>query len=201
MERYADMREYVRKAFQKPGSHGFDHSIRVTALCWQIGEAEKANMDILIPAALFHDIARPLEEETGIRHEIEGARIADQYLTSIHYSSDYTREIVHAIQTHRFTTNTPPLSLEAKILSDADKLDAMGAVGIARAFMTAGERGGDIQDGIYHIHEKLLQLLDLLYTTTSREFAMKRHRFLLDFLSAFHEETDRAESMSLLTEC
>lgn len=188
-KRYTDIREYVKSAFQKPGSHGFDHILRVTALCQQIGDAEQANMDVLIPAALFHDIARPLEEETGVRHEMEGAKIAEQYLKSIQYSPDHTREIVHAIETHRFTTKKPPEFLEAKILSDADKLDAMGAVGIARAFMTAGERGGDIQDGIDHIHEKLLNLLPLMHTRTGRSIGRQRHRFLEEFFHSIQEET------------
>ena len=188
-KRYSDIREYVRIAFQKPGSHGFDHILRVTNICQQIGDAEQANMDVLIPAALFHDIARPLEEETGVRHEVEGARIAERYLTSIHYSPNYTREIIHAIETHRFTTKNPPKSLEAMILSDADKIDAMGAIGIARAFLTAGERGGDIQDGIDHIHEKLLNLLNLMHTSTGRSIAEQRHRVLEEFITAIAQET------------
>lgn len=123
------------------GSHGMDHTECVTRLCRVIGECEDANMDILIPAALLHDIAHPLEKERGLPHEAEGARMAETFLVSIHYNSCLIPAICAAIRTHRFRSDEKPESPEAKILSDADKLDALGAVGIARTFMRAAEHG------------------------------------------------------------
>jgi uncharacterized protein len=76
---------YVKTAFSASGSHGFDHVMRVTSLCEFIGSMEHADMDILIPAALFHDIARPLEKKNGTPHEEEGAKVAELFLVSIHY--------------------------------------------------------------------------------------------------------------------
>jgi uncharacterized protein len=182
------MRHHVRSVFRQPGSHGLDHTLRVVYLCEQIGSREHADMNVLLPAALFHDIARPIEEDKGVPHEEEGARMAEQFLRSIQYEEDLTGEIIHAIRTHRYRSTRKPETLEAKILSDADKLDAMGAVGIARTFLRAGEHQGDISDAAAHIQEKLLNLKDLMYTKTARNIARERHRFLHDFLQTLVRE-------------
>ena len=116
------IREYVRTVLDKPGSHGYDHVERVTAMCQRIGREEHADPAILIPAALLHDIARPLEKERGIPHELEGARMAEEFLRSIHYEDRCIPPIVHAIRTHRFRSEERPATSEAKILSDADKI-------------------------------------------------------------------------------
>lgn len=179
------------------GAHGLDHTLRVTGICKAIGRIEDADMCILIPAALLHDIARPLEEQLGIPHEEEGARIASDLLTSLGYPDNLIMAIMHAIRTHRYRSSYKPESLEARILSDADKLDAMGAVGIGRAFMTAGERRGDLQDAVDHIIEKLLNLQALMYTRGGREIARERHLYLETFLITFQREmesTDLRES-------
>ena len=177
---------HVRAAFPS-GAHGFDHTLRVVRLCERIGTCEGADMAILIPAALFHDIARPLEEETGIPHEEEGARMAASYLRSIRYPEYHIAGIVHAIRAHRYSTGIDPETLEALVLSDADNLDAMGAVGIARTFIRAGEHGGGIADATAHFHDKLLNLRDLMYTKTAREIAAERHALLIAFLAAVEE--------------
>jgi uncharacterized protein len=167
-----------------------DHVDRVTALCETIGRAEKADMSILIPAALLHDIARPLEKEQGIPHEEAGARMAEEYLASTGYDPTRIPAIAAAIRTHRFQSAARPATLEAQILSDADKLDALGAVGIARTFLRAGEHGGTIDDGIDHFHEKLLKLPDRMYTKTARHIALERHAFLSRFLKTLKDEMD-----------
>jgi len=180
---------FVETFFRESGSHGLDHTLRVTRLCVEIGKAEGADMQILIPAALFHDVARPLEKETGIPHEQEGARIAEEYLRSNGCDESRIRVISHAIRSHRYSTGTKPETPEAKILSDADKLDAMGAIGIARTFMQAGEHGNGIEDASDHIHEKLLNLRKLMYTDTAKEIAEERHALMQRFADALEDET------------
>jgi uncharacterized protein len=187
-EKIDTMHQYVRSAFRLPGSHGLDHTLRVVYLCEQIGNQEHADMQILLPAALFHDIARPLEEEGGIPHEVEGAHIAEQFLRSIRYEEELIQKIIHAIRTHRYRSVEKPETLEARILSDADKLDAMGAVGVARTFMRAGEHHKEIGDATTHIREKLLNLKGLMYTETARTLAGERDRFLHDFLNTLTAE-------------
>lgn len=183
-----DIQHYVRAQLQASGSHGFDHTSRVTRLCRRIGIREGADMAILIPAALFHDIARPLEEETGIPHEEQGAEMAETYLRSLGYPGDMIHSICHAICSHRYSSGIAPETIEAETLSDADKLDAMGAVGIARTFMQAGEEGSGIPGAVAHFHLKLLKLKDRMYTETAREIAEERHAFLATFLQELEKE-------------
>ncbi len=188
------IRDHARTVMSTGGSHGFDHVERVTALCERIGNAEGADMAIVIPAALLHDIARPLEKEQGIPHEKEGARMATEFLITIRYDTGAVNAIAAAIRSHRFTTAEEPKSLEAQVLSDADKLDALGAVGIARTFMRAGEHGTSMQDGIDHFYEKLLKLPDRMYTKAARQIALERHAFLSQFLGRLEDEmADRME--------
>nr|WP_319540591.1 HD domain-containing protein [uncultured Methanospirillum sp.] len=186
---FKEVGRFVEDCLQAHGAHGLDHTLRVTALCDSIGRREGADMQTLIPAALLHDIARPLEESKGVPHEEEGARIAEEFLISIRYPPEKIRGITHAILTHRYRSTRDPETLEAKILSDADKLDAMGAVGIARAFMTAGERGGEMQDAILHIDDKLLNLKPLMYTRTGQDMARERHQVLKRFREIYLNET------------
>jgi uncharacterized protein len=187
------IRRHVAGVLGPAGSHGMDHTERVTRMCRIIGEAEHADMDILIPAALLHDIARPLEKEKGLPHEIEGARMAEEFLLATGYDRTLIPAITAAIRTHRFSTEDEPKAPEAKILSDADKLDAMGAVGIGRTFMRAGEHGADIDDAIFHFHDKLLKLKSRMYTETGQKIARERHAFLVTFLAALEGERESTD--------
>jgi len=187
--KFDSIRKYAETAMRQSGSHGFDHVLRVIRLCERIGIDEHAEMRVLIPAALLHDIARPLEKEKGIPHEIAGAKIAELYLISIGYPEEYISPVTRAIRTHRYSTGDRPEFLEAQILSDADKLDAMGAVGVARTFLRAAEHGGGIENAVGHFHEKLLNLGGLMYTESGRRIARERHAFLEQFLAALEEET------------
>jgi uncharacterized protein len=179
---------HVKEVFDQPGSHGLDHVLRVVYLCEVIGKSEGADMAVLLPAAFFHDIARPVEEEQGIPHEEAGAQMAERYLRSIRYDEECIPGITHAIRTHRYSTGKEPETLEARVLSDADKLDAMGAVGIARTFIRAGEHHGEIRDAIDHMHTKLLTLHGLMYTRTAKRLAEDRHRFLILFAETLTDE-------------
>jgi uncharacterized protein len=87
--------------------------------------------------------------------------MAERYLRSIRYDEERILKITHAIRTHRYRSAEKPETLEARILSDADNLDAMGVVSIARTFIHAGEHHGDIRDAIDHMRDKLLNLSGL----------------------------------------
>jgi len=189
-EKIEKIHEYVKSVLGQGGSHGLDHVERVTRLCEMIGANEHADMGILLPAALLHDIGRPVEKEKGTRHEAEGAQIAERFLRSIGYNEDLIPPITHAIRTHRFRSKETPGTPEARILADADKLDAMGAVGIGRTFMRAAEHGGTVNDAVEHFHDKLLKLKDLIHTETARDIARERHEFLACFLATLEREMD-----------
>jgi uncharacterized protein len=187
-EKIDTIRQYIKGVFNQPGSHGLDHILRVEYLCEVIGKEENAEMGVLLPAALFHDIARPIETKKGMPHEEVGARMAERYLRSIQYDEERIQKITHAIRTHRYRSINKPETLEARILSDADKLDAMGAVGIARTFIRAGEHQGEIGDAMDHIHNKLLNLNGLMFTETAKKLAEERHRYLCVFLETLEGE-------------
>ncbi|MBN1195713.1 MAG: HD domain-containing protein [Methanomicrobiaceae archaeon] len=89
----------MRTVFRESESHGCDQSLRVALLCDDIGAREGADPAILLPAALIHDIARPAEAATGIPHEIEGARIAGDFLRGISYDEDRIAGILQALET------------------------------------------------------------------------------------------------------
>jgi uncharacterized protein len=189
-DRIEAIREHIRSSYFAKGSHGLDHTERVARLCELIGREEEADMRVLMPAALFHDVARSLEESQGIDHAVEGARLAEEYLASNGYDPALIPRIAHAIRAHRFQSGEEPATPEARILSDADKLDAMGAVGLARTFMHAGECNGEIGDAVGHIHEKLLRLRNLMYTGAASRIADKRHDLLVRFVKSLEDEMD-----------
>ncbi|ASJ10938.1 phosphohydrolase [Thermococcus sp. P6] len=184
-------REYARKFFEREGTHGFSHVERVFNLCMHIGKKEGADLEVLALAALLHDVARPLEDAGKVEdHAIEGARIAEDYLRSLGYPEEKARAVARAIESHRFSRGPEPETLEAKILSDADKLDAIGAIGIARVFMYSGEHGRDIEASLRHFEEKILKLRDTMYTETARSMAEERHAFTLRFIERIRLEIE-----------
>ncbi|NJE25351.1 HD domain-containing protein [Thermococcus sp. MV5] len=188
--------ELIRKAeqfainfFEREGTHGFSHVKRVFNLCLHLGKDEGADLEVLALAALLHDIARPLEDRGIVEdHAKESAKIARRFLSSFGYPK--IEEVVHAIEAHRFSKPPEPKTIEAKILSDADKLDAIGAIGIARVFMYSGEHGRDIEVSLRHFEEKILKLRDLMYTKSAKKLANERHKFVEEFIKRIQKEIE-----------
>ena len=128
------------------GSHGFDHVTRVLALCRRLGES--ADMEVLTLAALLHDVGRPEEDRSNgsACHAEAGARIAREILERHGAAPALVRKVQECVRTHRYRGRARPLSREARILFDADKLDSLGAVGLGRAFLFAGEVGARLHN-------------------------------------------------------
>ncbi len=164
-------------------AHDRGHVERVVRLARYIAEREGADPKVVTVAAELHDIARGHPD-----HALEGARRAGRILEEQGYPSDFIERVCHCIEAHSFSGGVEPRTLEAKVLSDADKIDAMGAVGIARAFLHSGERGRTLEETLKHFEEKLLGLFHLLYTPTARALAEPRHRFLVEFHRRLLEE-------------
>jgi uncharacterized protein len=160
------------------GAHTYDHSLRVLDIALEIGREEDANLRVLGAAALLHDIGRVREEETGVSHAILSGDMAKPILEKVGYSEEEIVLVADTIRTHRFSERLEPNSLEGEILSDADKLDAMGAVGAYRAIAQSAVTGVGIQGFLKHADEKLLRLRDLLYTQAAKQLGKKRHRVL-----------------------
>ncbi len=129
-------------------AHNMEHVMRVVDLCKMIAADEKnVDMEILLVSAYLHDIARVKEDQdvTGrTDHSILGAKMSADILSSLGYPIDRIDKVKHCIISHRFRSGHSPESIEAKILFDADKLDVIGAVGLARTYMMSGQYGQSI---------------------------------------------------------
>ncbi|MBC7227659.1 MAG: HD domain-containing protein [Thermoflexales bacterium] len=183
-------------------SHDFDHVLRVLALAERIARAEGGDLEVVRAAALLHDIGRAQEEVTGEDHAAVGAARAREILAG--HPPEKVEAVVAAIASHRFRSGPPPETPEARALFDADKLDALGAVGVARAFARAGARRrrlwvpsdiaaaqGDGTPEHTPVHEfvvKLSQLRDVMTTATGRALAEERHAFMVEFFARMDAE-------------
>lgn len=188
------------------GSHGWDHTVRVAKLCDRIGRCEGADRTVLKIAALLHDIGRRRQDETKGRlcHAIEGAALAEPIIRELPVSGQQKENMLHCIRTHRFRASCPPETIEARVLFDADKLDAIGAVGVARAYLFAGEIGASLHTdhadvestspysrddtGYREFKVKLRKIKDRMLTGTGRRLALERHAFMEAFFYQFIEE-------------
>lgn len=180
---YTELEANSRARQETNGCHGFDHTERVVQLCEVIGIEYNADMAVLIPAAILHDIGRP-----NNNHASHSASQTRKILMEKMWDLALIEGIVHAVEVHSFSAGGAAKTLEARILSDADKLDALGAVGIYRAAQYGVEQGRPIEDFIGHFHDKLLKLKDMLYTDMAKEMAEKRHDFMLSYLEQIGKE-------------
>lgn len=209
MDKYESVVEEVKKIFSNcRKSHDLDHTERVLNLCLRIGEQERANLEILKLAAILHDIGREEQDKSHgkLCHAEIGGTMAKEILEKYKYDETIINQVVHCIKTHRFRKNNPPQSLEAKILYDADKLDAIGAIGIARAYVFSGEVGAKVHDKNVDIENthvyskedtayreflvKLIKIKDKLLTNEGRRIAQGRHQFMVDFFNRLNAEVD-----------
>ncbi|MEA3224243.1 MAG: HD domain-containing protein [Thermodesulfobacteriota bacterium] len=202
-----DIKAFAMDAFKgAQGSHNWEHTLRVFTLCMHIGEKEGADLEVLKIACLLHDVARSYQDESKgkICHAQKGAEIAGDLLEKYPISDEQKANIIHCIRAHRFRGNHKPETIEAKVLFDADKLDAIGAVGIARAFLFAGEVGAKLHNSHVNIEDtkpytkedtgyrefklKLSRIRDRMLTEEGRRMAEERHAFMERFFQRFLEE-------------
>jgi len=176
-------------------THDFDHVLRVYHLAERIGQAEGADIAVLRTAALLHDVARPDQDAGRVpEHAAEGARRAREILAG--QPPEFVEAVAHAIETHRFRVDRPPQTLEAKILYDADKLDCIGAVGIARAFAYGAHQGqrlwaapdADEHTAMKEFTVKLSRVKHTLFTEAARILAEERHAFMVEFFERMATE-------------
>ncbi len=192
------------------GSHDWDHTERVLALCLRIGRKEKADLGVLTLAALLHDIGREEEDRSHGRvcHARNGAALAKGILERNGCDPGTVRAVVACVRTHRFRGGGVPRTLEARVLFDADKLDSIGAVGVGRAFQFAGEIGARLHDKRIDVRKtrpytredtayreylvKLGRVRDRMTTREGKRMAAERHRFMAGFFKRLNKETDGA---------
>jgi uncharacterized protein len=196
------------------GCHGPDHTERVHKTALHIGRLMEARLDVLSAAALLHDIGRRYEtrEQGKICHAEKGAELARDILGKFNFTQSFIDKTAHCIEAHRYRGDKNPRTLEAKILYDADKLDSIGAVGIGRAFLFAGQTGArlhndtdvDILDCKPYSREdtayrefkfKMSKIKDRMLTPEGKRLAEERHVFMEVFFDRLERETKGAESV------
>ncbi|MFL6509657.1 MAG: HD domain-containing protein [Nitrososphaera sp.] len=187
-------------------AHDFQHVMRVYKNAKLIGTQEGAIMRILLPAVLLHDIVvYPKGSNNSRMSSDDSADLAEKILQRLRYSQHEINGISYCIRAHSFSKRLIPASLEGRILQDADRLDALGAIGIARTFSVggsekrtfynagdpfcrSGRRPDDKQWTLDHFHTKLLQLKDLMHTRTAKRIAQQRTRFMMLFIRQLQKE-------------
>lgn len=190
------------------GSHDWSHTERVHNLCMHIGKKEDADLDILSMAAFLHDIGRGQQDKSNgnICHAEQGATMARELLERHNLDERTIGKIIHCIENHRFRGGKVPRTKEAQVLYDADKLDSIGAIGIGRAFLFAGEVGAyvhnrnvDIETTQPYTKEdtayrefvvKLKCVKDTMLTGEGKKLAQERHYFMEEFFSRLDQEVE-----------
>jgi uncharacterized protein len=203
----ADVQKQAQALFNGArGSHDWEHTLRVVSLCELIGIKEGADLEVLLIAGFLHDIGRCRQDVSNgkLCHAAIGAQLAAPLLEALPISQARQENILHCIRSHRFRGGSTPQTLEAKVLFDADKLDAIGAVGVARAFLFAGEVGARLHapdidvtqaqpytendTGYREYKVKLIHIKDRMLTEEGRRLAQERHVFMKAFFNRFLAE-------------
>ncbi|ACS99393.1 HD domain-containing protein [Paenibacillus sp. JDR-2] len=201
--------EFSRSVLENDASgHDWWHIHRVVQMAKRIAREEGADPFVCTIAALLHDVA---DEKLNPSKE-EGLRKVQDWLEANLPEEEHRAHVMDIISNMSYNggKNPPMRTLEGKIVQDADRLDAIGAISIARAFVYAGWKGTPIHDpaipprgemtaeeyrngkstAINHFHEKLLKLKDLVNTDAARRIAGERHRYMEQFVEQFYEEWD-----------
>ncbi len=189
-------------------AHDLAHFERVVKTALELARQENANESIVLPAAWFHDLVNvPKNDPRRSQASRLSAEAADQVLDELGYDSSHRTEIKHAIEAHSYSADITPTTLEAKIVQDADRLDGLGAIGIARVFSVGGmlgrkiysptdplgERGRTLNDLEYtvdHFFVKLFKTVEKLNTSAGRAEGLRRVELMKSYLSELKRECE-----------
>ncbi|EGQ9918893.1 HD domain-containing protein [Vibrio parahaemolyticus] len=197
--------EFMQQEMQVDSAHNIEHVKRVVKTAKQLCDEENADIAIVLPAAYLHDcFTYPKDHPNRKQSSAIAAKKAIAYLESIQYPQHYHDAIAHAIEAHSFSANIRPNTLEAQIVQDADRLDALGAIGVTRCIqvsthfnaqlyndndMFAKERElNDKQFTVDHFQTKLFKIVDTMNTESAKLEANKRKAFMQTYLKQLHDE-------------
>ena len=187
-----------------PG-HDFAHILRVIETCQKIGGAVGADLEILLPAALLHDVVNvPKDHPDRVQASQQAAQEAAGILKIAGYQDDEVQRIQTVITEHSYSLGRKPSNIESAVLQDADRLDALGAIGLMR-MVTCGAKLGSVyyngedpfakqrelddkQFTIDHLYVKLFKLAEMMNTSEAKEEATKRIDFMKRFVSQLEKE-------------
>lgn len=203
-----DIYSFVQERMDVPDlAHGWDHILRVYTQAKHIAEKEHADMFVVAIAALLHDLGHTQPTDKKAHHADVSAELATEILQAYPIPLKVKEAILHAIVTHSFSRGAIPQTLEASVVRDADRLDALGAIGIARwAIVGSQKASGEtrlyyqddpfgyahhLDDRRYildHFSTKLLLLPDTMMTKTGRQIARERADFMVAYLNELKKE-------------
>lgn len=186
-------------------AHDFEHIMRVYKNAQKICKKEKIDPKLVLSAVLLHDIVSyPKSDKRSKLSSVQSAELSKKILQNYNFSGEEIKIVSDAIRDHSFSKNKIPQTIEGKILQDADRLDALGAVGIARVFAVAGSENrpfynksdpfcskrdpDDKKWTLDHFYKKLFRLESLMNTNSGRIEAKRRIKILKDFVSELKNE-------------
>jgi uncharacterized protein len=204
---FEELKEIIKPYFEIHGSHSFDHTWRVYNNALRISEGEEVDLDIVKASALLHDVARKMQDESekiGC-HAEEGAKLAEKILKEKGFPEEKIESVAYSIKVHRYSLGIVPDTNEAKLLQDADRLDALGAITIGRVFDYAAKKNRPMHDpslilneyvhnsesasSINHFYEKILKIKpENFYMKNAKELAEERYNFVKAFVERFIDE-------------
>ena len=196
---------YIRELQTSDSAHDFAHVQRVVNNATKILNDENSDPEIIIPATWLHDCVS-VSKDSPLRSKASklSAEKAAQLLEEWGYPLTKISQIQHAIEAHSYSAEIKPLTLEAKIVQDADRLDSIGAIGVARMMMVGGKldrslysqedtfcksrEPNDLKWTLDHFYSKLLKLNAGFHTKSAKNEANKRHQYMLNFLDQLQSE-------------
>ena len=186
-ERVKFIKDFSKMTMGDDPCHGWPHVNRVTAYALKlIDDDNSVDYEVLAIAILLHDIGRFYQ--TDVHHAILSSKIAEILLRGLGYSEEFIENVTHAIIAHSFSLGVQAKTKEAMILSDADKLDAIGAIGIYRVIYTSGLTRRSFKDSLNHFGEKITKLKEKLYLPQSKRLAEELHRRVELYVNWLKEE-------------
>ncbi|MCF6287833.1 MAG: HD domain-containing protein [Proteobacteria bacterium] len=197
--------DYIHNLAAADAAHDASHVQRVAVNAMKFAKIEQGNLDIIIPAVWLHDcVSVSKSSELRTQASSLSAQKAQELLLSWGYPQDNIAAIKHAIAAHSYSANIMPETLEAKIVQDADRIDSIGAIGVARMMMTGGKMDCTLYNAtdpfcitrepqdrnwtIDHFYAKLLQLNSGFHTQAAKQEAQSRHDYMLGFLQQLESE-------------
>lgn len=197
--------EFMQQEMQVDAAHDISHVQRVVNTAKKLAMEEGADLSIVLPAAYLHDcFTYPKDHPNRKQSSIIAAKKAVAFLESIDYPRQYHDAIAHAIEAHSFSANIRPNTLEAKVVQDADRLDALGAIGITRCIQVSTEFDAQLYDNkdifaqqrelddkqftLDHFQTKLFKIAETMNTESARREAQKRKAFMQTYIEQLHDE-------------
>lgn len=205
MKSLESLKQEIQLKISNDSAHDFDHIMRVYKNAQKICKKEKTNEKLVLSAVLLHDvISYPKSDKRSKLSSFKSSEVSKQILKKYNFTENEIKIISDAIKDHSFSQNKTPKTIEGKILQDADRLDAIGAIGIARVFAVAGSEKrpffsiddpfckkrvpDDHKWALDHFYKKLLLLESLMNTKSGKIEAKKRTKVLKYFLSELKKE-------------